>query len=81
MTQKKCKNRLFLLCDELIDKVFEYYDPYKERFERVMFSLAWNKYWYNYLGSCFYSTQRRSFSQHYFLKRKEDQEIGIAFII
>ena len=81
MIQKKCKNRLFLLSDELIDKVFEYYNPYKERFERVMFTLAWNHYWYKYIQSCFYSARKIPFSKYYFIKRKEDEEQGFPVII
>lgn len=81
MIRKKCKNRLFLLSDELIDKVFEYYNPYKERFERVMFTLSWNHYWHKYIQSCFYSVRKIPFSKYYFLKRKEDEEQGFPVII
>lgn len=80
MIRKGCKNRLFLLSDELIDKIFEYYNPYKERFERVMFSLAWNHYWYNYIKSCFYYVRNVPYHKYYFIKKKEDDEHGFPTI-
>ena len=42
--------RIFkLLPDDVITTIFEYYDPYKTRYDRILYDLRWNQIWY----SCF----------------------------
>jgi len=78
--KNKFKNRLFHLPDEIVNYIFEFTNPYKENHQQCMFKLSWNHYWYKYLSTCFYSIKNRGFAAHYFLKRKEDKELGIDFI-
>ena len=65
------KNRIYMLCEDLIDKIFEYTNPYKEHHQKMMFTLSWNQYWYKYLSSCFYSISMKPFHEYYFMKRRE----------
>tara|TARA_Y100000992_G_scaffold276286_1_gene220385 strand:+ start:266 stop:529 length:264 start_codon:yes stop_codon:yes gene_type:complete len=78
--KNKFKNRLSHLPDEIVNYIFEFTNPYKENHEQCMFRLSWDHYWYKYLSTCFYSTKNKGFAAHYFLKRKEDKELGIDFI-
>ena len=78
--KNKFKNRLFHLPDEIVNYIFEFTNPYRENHQQCMFKLSWNHYWYKYLSTCFYSIKNRGFVAHYFLKRKEDKELGIDFI-
>ena len=68
------KNRMFMLCEDLINKIFEYTDPYRENYREVIFSLSWHQYWYNYLSSCFYSIRKKSFYKYFLLKKRKAQK-------
>jgi len=38
---------VFMLPDDLIDHIFEYYDPYKSIHEQILYELRWNQFWYH----------------------------------
>ncbi len=77
----KFKNRLFHLPDDIIEYIFKFTNPYKENHQQCLFKLSWNQYWYKYLSSCFYSIKEKGFATHFFLKMREDKELGIVFPI
>ena len=68
------KNRLYSLCEDLINKIFEFTDPYKDNYQKVIFSLSWHQYWYNYLSTCFYSIRKRPFYEYYLIKKRKAQK-------
>ena len=70
----RTKNRIFMLCEDLINKIFEYTDPYRENYREVIFSLSWHQYWYNYLSSCFYSIRKKPFYKYFLLKKRQVQK-------
>ena len=44
------KNRLFLLPDDMINVIFEYHNPYKECYIRVVKNYKWIIGWYFFLN-------------------------------
>lgn len=77
--KNKFKNRLFNLPDDIVEYIFKFSNPYKENHQQCMFKLSWDHYWYKYLSTCFHSIRDRGFSNHYFLKKREDTEMGLCF--
>ncbi len=43
------KNRLFRLPEDILDDIFTYHDPYKEKFKRVIFDLKLFHWWYKFI--------------------------------
>jgi len=65
-------NRLFMLCDDLIGRIFEYCDPYKVAYQDVLHDIHWWGFWYRYVTKIFY---RRHFVFHrYILNQINDHE-------
>jgi len=62
---------IFKLPDDMIDKIFEYYDPYKSQNEYILYDLRWNQYWYHCF--CHWFTQQNVDYVEYVLKRNRTQ--------
>ena len=63
-------NLIFKLSDDLIDKIFEYHDPYKNEYEHILYDLRWNQYWYHYF--CHWFTYKNVDYVEYILKQNGD---------
>lgn len=38
---------IFMLPDEIIDKIFAYHDPYQRPRELLLYDIRWNQFWYH----------------------------------
>ena len=62
---------LFRLPEDIVDKIFEYHDPYKHQNEYVLYDLRWNQFWYR--SFCIWFTQQEINYPKYVLKRNRSQ--------
>ncbi len=63
--------KLFSLPEDIVDKIFEYHDPYKQQNEYVLYDLRWNQFWYR--SFCIWFTQQEINYSKYVLKRNRSQ--------
>lgn len=62
---------VFRLPEDIIDKIFQYHDPYKLQNEYILYDLRWNQFWYHCFCNWF-ARQNISYPE-YVLNRNRDQ--------
>lgn len=63
--------RIFRLPDDIIDRIFEYYDPYKKQNELILYDLRSNQFCYHCF--CDWFAQKNVDYVEYALKRNRDK--------
>ena len=61
--------------DELIDLVFEYHNPHKENFKKVLFDLKWYNWWYIWINS--FDSDEISFYKYIFLLLNASKKLNL----
>lgn len=62
---------LFNLPEDIIDKIFDYHDPYKHQNKYVLYDLRCNQFWYR--SFCVWFTQQDINYPKYVLERNRSQ--------
>ena len=66
--------RIFALPDDAIDSIFEFFNPYKTRYDLILYDLRWNQFWYRCFSEWFV-TNHRDFKS-YILHRNRNNGVG-----
>ena len=64
-------NRLFMLSDDIISRIFDYYNPYIHAYQEVLHDINWWGFWYRYVTKIFY---RRNFVFHRYILNQINEE-------